>query len=218
MILSKETVDILKNFQTINPSILVRPGNVISTIAPSESMFARATVLETFPKQFCFYDLTRFLGLLSLADKSEIEFEDNYAIINQGYSKIKYTYCNPELITSPPDKSIVLPDEYCQFTLKADVLQNVIKAMSILGFNELWFSGEEGKLFVQTANSKNVSSDNYKTEIGDTDKTFNAIVEADKLKLLSNDYLVTVCQQGMIHLKSDNVDYWIALQEKSEFK
>ncbi len=222
MIISQHTFDVLENFQTINPSILIRPGNVIKTIASTESVFAEAVVPDTFPKEFCIYDVSRFLGLLSLNKDSDVSFFDNHLVITQGNSKIKYTYCNPQLIVSPPEKQIKVGETYVKFRLHNEVLKSAFKAMQILGYNELAFTGENGVLSITVLNTKNSSSDLYSTEIGETDKTFSAIIEADKLKIMKHDYEVAISEKSLCHLKSvveeNPTQYWIALSSKSEFR
>ena len=66
--LSNRTLDVLKNFSTINSNILVRPGNVINTISPIKNVMAEATVEENFDTEFGIWDLGKFLGTISLFD------------------------------------------------------------------------------------------------------------------------------------------------------
>ena len=65
MKLSKETIEVLKNFSGINQSIVVKEGNKLKTVNSLKNILAHATVEEDFPKEFAIYDLTRFLGLIS---------------------------------------------------------------------------------------------------------------------------------------------------------
>ena len=46
MKLSKDTLDVLKNFATINTNILVREGNSLSTISTGKNIFAKADITE----------------------------------------------------------------------------------------------------------------------------------------------------------------------------
>ena len=46
MKLSKDTLDTLKNFATINTNILVREGNTLSTISTGKNIFARSEIKE----------------------------------------------------------------------------------------------------------------------------------------------------------------------------
>ena len=66
MQISNETIQILKNFAMINPSIGFSPGNTLQTVAPSKTVMAKAKIKEEFPTTGAIYDLRRFLGVVSL--------------------------------------------------------------------------------------------------------------------------------------------------------
>lgn len=215
MKLSQQTISILQNFQTLNPSIVLTPGNVIKTM--TKTTVAKATVSDSFPMKVGIYDLSKFLGILSLDKESDIEFNEKYMIIKQGRSKVKYSYCETSLILHP-EKDVKAFDVYVKFDLTPDTLQGVTKAMAILGFSEIEIRGEDGRLFISAVNTKNTASDVFSTEIGEVDKEFSAIIEAEKLKLIPATYTVTLGNEGLSHFKSDSVEYWIALSAKSNFK
>ena len=50
MKLSKGTLDILKNFSNINPSITFKEGQELSTLSIQRNILSRAVVEEKFPK------------------------------------------------------------------------------------------------------------------------------------------------------------------------
>ena len=50
MKLSKGTLDILKNFSNINPSITFKEGQELSTLSIQKNILSRAVVEETFPR------------------------------------------------------------------------------------------------------------------------------------------------------------------------
>ena len=81
MILSKETIAILKNYSTNNQNIVFHPGNKISTISTEGNLVAYAEIKEEFPVKFGIYDLSEFLGLISLFENPDLEFSDKYVII-----------------------------------------------------------------------------------------------------------------------------------------
>ena len=82
MKLSNETLAILKNFSTINPSISFKKGNKLATVSSLHNIVAYADIEETIPVDFCIYDLNKFLSLISmLKGSSELEFDDNNVII-----------------------------------------------------------------------------------------------------------------------------------------
>lgn len=220
MKLANDTLQILQNFQTINQSIVIRPGNVLRTLSPSRTVCASATVSNDFPKEFAIYDISKFLGILSLNKDSDIEFYDKHMEIFHGKSKIKFAYCSPTLVVSPPEgKTLNITDSTIIFELTSDVLSKVMKAMQILGFKEFEISGDGQCLRVSAISSKDDSSNVFSTEIGETDKVFSAIIESDKMKLLPSNYTVTISDKDnkMAHFKCDTVEYWIALSVNSKF-
>ena len=76
--ITNNTLEILKNFASINSNILVKEGNVLSTISPVKNVMAEATITETFDTQFGIWDLNKFLGTVSLFDSPEFLFEENF--------------------------------------------------------------------------------------------------------------------------------------------
>ena len=61
MKLSDNTLSLLKNFSSINQSILFKKGNTLRTISVMKNILAEATVTEDFAKDFGVYDLNQFL-------------------------------------------------------------------------------------------------------------------------------------------------------------
>jgi hypothetical protein len=67
MKLSETTLNVLKNFSTINTGLQVKPGQVVRTISKQQNVLAKATVPETFDSEFVIYDLNRFLGVIDIS-------------------------------------------------------------------------------------------------------------------------------------------------------
>ena len=74
MKLSESTVEVLKNFSTINPSLVFKEGNLLRTVSPQKNILASSVVAESFPSDFAIYELNQFLGLNSLFDNGSIAF------------------------------------------------------------------------------------------------------------------------------------------------
>lgn len=218
MKLDTSTMTVLQNFQTINESIAINPGNEIRTISPTGTVVAKAKVKDTFPIPFAIYDVSRFLGIASLFKDADFDFADKHLTIKSGASKVKYVYCEPENIITPPKKQISLPSVDVEFDLKSSVFTSVMRGMQVLGYTELAIIGEKGKLTLSAISLKNKTSDVYSVEIGETDKEFNVIIEADKLKILPVDYHVQISKQGISYFKADTIEYWIAISAASKFK
>lgn len=129
MQLSDKTIALLKNFSSINQSILFKKGNHLRSISVMKNILAEATITETFPKDFGIYDLNQFLNGLNLHQTPELDFEnDKYVMIREGKSRSKYFFADPSVIVIPPDKEIVLPSEDVCFVLNTQQLDKLLKA------------------------------------------------------------------------------------------
>ena len=64
MKLSDKTINLLKNFSTINQSILFKQGSRLRTISVMKNILAEATITEELPQDFGIYDLGQFLNCL----------------------------------------------------------------------------------------------------------------------------------------------------------
>jgi hypothetical protein len=218
MQLDSRTTQILKNFASINPSIMFKPGNKLSTISAGKTVMARANINQEIPSPFAIYDLSRFLGTLSLFNEPTLSVQEKYMEISQGKRKINYTFTEPSLIVTPPDKEIKLPDPEVSFSITADELAEVMKALSVLSLPEIAVVGDGSRITVQAVDSKNPSGDNYSVDVGETSNTFRMIVRAENLKLLPGDYNVQISSKGLSHFSSGDVEYWIAVETNSTFE
>lgn len=214
---SQKTMKILKNFININQSILFKEGNELSTISPSKNIYAKAIIEETIPHDFAIYDLSRLLSVLSLFEEPDISVEDKHLVITKNYSKINFMFADIRTIIVPPNKPIKLPSVDVQFTLTPEMYSEYMKATQVLGLPELIVHGDGSKLSLRSRDTKNSTSNEYSVDIGDTDKRFEIIFNADNLKILSNTYEVMVSQKGFSLFKSDEVEYFIAIEEHSTF-
>ena len=142
MKLSKQTLAILKNFSTINQSIVIKPGNKIETISNVKDVFADATIEETFDKQVSIYDLNELLGVISLFEDPDITLEDDHMVLIQGKTKQKYFYADPTVITQPPEKGVTLPSEEIKLQIDRNTLGMIVRAASINNASDLTFTND----------------------------------------------------------------------------
>jgi len=77
MQISNQTIEVLKNFAMINPSIAFQSGNVLQTVATNKTIMAKAELADSFPSAGAIYDLSRFLGVVSLFETPEYEFTNH---------------------------------------------------------------------------------------------------------------------------------------------
>lgn len=215
---SERTLTILKSFSSINKSILMKEGNILKTVTPEKTLVATARIPDTIPSQACIYDLSRFLSILSLYKDPNVEFHDRYFTIASGKQRTKYVYADISMIHAAPEKDIKLPSADVIVDVSWEDMQSVIKAAGVLQFQEVAFVGQDGKIYLKAIDGNNENSDDYGVEIGTTSDTFKIIVKTDNLKLLPQDYKVTLCAKGISEFKSDDVTYFVAIDTKSTYK
>ena len=214
---SERTLTILKSFAGINKSILMREGSVLKTITPEKTLIAIANIPDEIPSEACIYDMSRFLSILSLYEDPDVEFNDKYFIISEGRRRTKYIYADISMIHTPPEKEISIPSEDVVVDVKWDDLQSVLKAAGVLQFSEFAFVGESGKCYLKAIDSSTENADDFDVEIGDTDDTFKIIIKTDNLKLLPQDYRVTLCSKGISEFRGKDVTYFVAIDSKSTY-
>jgi hypothetical protein len=215
---SERTLTILKSFSTINKSILMKEGNVLKTVTPEKTLIASATIPDSIPSQACVYDLSRFLSILGLYKDPDVEFHDKYFMIKDGKRKTKYVYADVSMIHAAPEKEIQLPSADVVVDVTWEDMQSVIKAAGVLQFSEVAFVGESGKIYLKAVDSANENSDDYGVEIGETSDEFKIVIKTDNLKLLPQDYKVTLCAKGISEFKSEGVTYYVAIDTKSTYR
>ena len=192
MKISNETLNVLKNFSTINSSLVVKSGSVIRTVSPVKNILAEYTCTETFEQDFALYDLNEFLGGLTLFKDPEFVFDNSsYLTIKSGRSKVKYFFSDPSLITSPSDKQIPMDGENVEFELGEEVLSSLLKAANVYQLKDLSLISDDGEINLVVRNKDNDTSNSFSAKVGETDKefVFNFKIENIKIKdCISNGY------------------------------
>ena len=219
MKLDPKTVNVLKNFCTINPSLLVKGGKILETMAPNKGIIAKAVVPDNFPKRFAIYNLTKVLGCMSLVNEPDFDFTEKCLKISSGnQTTINITYTDEASIITPPEKGLkdVVPAVSVKLTDGA--LREVIKAAGVLQLPEIAFIGNGSDISLQALNSKKPGSDSYSVVLGNTEKTFKAIFKVENMiKLMSNSYDVDISSKGFSHLIGPDIEYWVSVEHNSTF-
>lgn len=218
MKLSQRTILVLRNFSTINPSLIFKPGNTITTISQSKTVMARAVVDTEFESQFAIYDLAQFLSAVSMFEDPELTPTKTAMEIGTGRERIKYTFSEPSLILAAPEKEVKVPDPEVVFELKNDSLTRTLKALSVIGAPEIAVTGDGENVYIEALNTKDSSKSTYRVPVGETTKKFRFIFLAENIKLLPGDYNVSISSKGLSHFKGNDVEYWVAVEAHSTYE
>lgn len=217
---SDTTMTILKNFATINQSVIFKPGNQLRTVSPQKTIVAIATIDDEIPASACIYDISRFLSICNLYSEPEIKFEEKNFIISQGNNRqrTKYVFADPSMVIAPPEKDIKLSSEDVKVDVKWSDLDTVRKASGVLQLPEMAFVGDGGVCYLRAIDSNNPTADTFGIELGETNDTFQMIIKTEYFKLLPKDYKVTLSAKGISLFEADDIRYYIAVEAKSNYK
>lgn len=229
MNLSNDTLNVLKNFASINPNIVFQPGQKLKTISESKTIMARADIVEDMPKEFGIYDLNEFLSVFNLIENPVLEFEDKSVLVSteeggsqlSNQQKVRYYFSETDILTSPT-KDIQMPNAEIGVNLSEDILNQIRKAAAVLGHTELSLVGENGLVTASVVDTKDSTSNSYTIEL-DKDNAckndFNFIVSIPNLKLLPGDYFVSISSKLISNWTNSNypIEYFIALEKNSTF-
>jgi len=220
MKLSDKTVNILKNFSSINQSILFKEGNKLRTISVMKNILAEAEIDEDIPRDFGIYDLNQFLNGLNLHSSPDLDFDnEGYVVIKEGRSRSKYFFADKNVIVTPPDKDITLPSEDVVFDLDTQQLDKLLKAAAVYQVPDLSVVGETGVVKVVVRDKKNDTSNNFQIVVGETTSEFFFNFKVENIKIIPGTYEVAVSQKLLAKFTNKNYDlqYYIALEPDSTF-
>ena len=224
MNLSNETVSVLKNFATINQNLVIKTGSSISTMSAMKNIVASAEVKEVFPTEFAIYDLNEFLAALSLFEKPSLDFKNDFVVMTENNTALKYWYSDPSVVTTVT-KEITMPECEVNFSFANDLLSNVQKAAAVIGVPDMLLEGtDSGVASLKVTDKKNATANDYavKIDVNNQDGKnlpYKFWFKVENLKLLSGTYDVAISSKNISHFVNANVDiqYWIALEPESKY-
>lgn len=216
MRISARTVQILKNFSTINQSLWFKQGNTIKTVSPVKTVMCKATIAETFDREFGIYDLSKFLGVLSIFNDPDITITNSYVSMRDHSQKVDFTHVSKDIVDNDVDKmyekEVVLPSTEIEFDLTTEQQQQMVRALSVLQLPHIAVCGENGKLLYKGIDCNNTSANKYEIEVGTTSSDFQIVFKSENMKLISSDYKVIISSKGIGQFTANDIQYWIAAE------
>jgi hypothetical protein len=209
--LSPATIEILKNFATINQSLLFQPTNKLVTRSVKKHTLAECEVAETFPRKFLIYDLNQFLAVIGQFDRPTLNFDQNDkgVVISDasGGLAVNYYYGDDSLGFAPdPRKKVALPSTEVEFKLTEAQFKAISSMARTLGTPELALESDGTTLTLSTFDSKNSASNTTKLELGEAPAaSFSFVWKIENLKLVTGTYNVAVSKQGLSRFKHEVV-------------
>ena len=237
--LSKSTIDLLRNFSTINKSILIQEGSYIQTMSVNKNIIGMGKIKEFIPCNMAIYDLPLFLGALSLFKKPWLNFPDDKKVIifdEETKGKTVFYYSDPEIIVTPPEFNKDLPEQELMFNLPQSDLTQLMQAAKVYGVEDLCINGYKGEYSICVRDNKNKTSnvfslplkkvnffqglqtdgeEEYKLTAERT--TFCFCFKVENLKLQDASYHVVISNRNIANFNSmthSELNYFVAMEPK----
>lgn len=217
MKLSDNTLNVLKNFATINQGLVIRPGSILRTINSNRNILAEATVEEEFPMEFGIYDLNKILSVLTHSKVAvNVEFEKE-SLVFESVGKVRVRHSPVGLIVAPPNKSINIPSYDVEFKLSADILNWINNTASILKAPNIVVKSDGGDISVLAMDVKGKIVDDASVKVeGKSHSAFQAVFLIENLKMMNGGYTVELSSSGVAKFShaEKKLVYWISTEKK----
>ena len=224
MKLSEHTIEVLKNFATINQNLVIKEGSTLTTMSAMKNIVAKADVEESFDKEVAIYDLNEFLASISLFTSPILEFNDGFVTIkeeNSPKNSLKYFYSDPSVVTSPK-KTITMQSKEVEFTLNGENLNKLKRAAGVIQAPDLVLEKKDADVFLTVKDKKNDTANTFSIDVDTKTEgsNFKFFYKVENLKVMEGNYDVEISSKNISHLKSTNkdVEYWVALEPESSYE
>lgn len=217
MKLEQNTIKVLKNFATINSNLLVREGNVLSTVSNKKNVFSRAVLTQNFDKEFAIYDLNNLLAVLSVVQDADIHLGDDFLTVKDSGTALVYRYADKNIIVSPPDKNIEV-DRFTSFEITEAQLEKIMRSAAVLAAPSLTIASDGEKIVGKVSDPDVPTSNSFTMDLGVATEKFTAVLNIENLKLIPGDYTVGVSKKKVLHFSNKNcaIEYWLATEKGTE--
>ena len=224
MKLSEHTIEVLKNFASINQNLVIKEGSTLTTMSAMKNIVAKADVEESFDKEVAIYDLNEFLASISLFTSPILEFNEGFVTIkeeNSPKNSLKYFYSDPSVVTSP-NKTITMPSKEVSFTLNGENLNKLKRAAGVIQAPDLVLEKKDADVFLTVNVKKNDTANTFSIDVDTKTEgsNFKFFYKVENLKVMEGNYDVEISSKNISHLKSTNkdVEYWVALEPESSYE
>lgn len=215
--LSDRTLQLLGNFETISPSIVLTPGKKLRTVNDSNTVIAIADIEEEFPFEFPILDLTKLLAIHRLPGfkNGKMDFGQDHLLLKGENSQLQFWRSAKELTTVPSDE-IELTNIDFEASVTPEKMKELTRACSTLGHKTVRLVAENGKTRLVGTTTSIDNSNDYTVELGETTlPDFATPVDVVNLKMIEGNYIVRACAElQLIHFQSvdGTINYYVGIQ------
>lgn len=225
MKISQNTIDIFKNYATINSMMKIDEGSILRTIAQTKTIMAIANIPEVFPREVNIYDLNIFLGTLALFDEPDIDFKEKFMVISEGKEKsksitTKYFYAHANVMTGAQSKDIKMPQAFISFKFDKNDYDKLVKASATLTLDDFAVESDGERISLSVFDKKNNKGTNrFSIDVGEGNgDKYQMIIKVKNLKMIPGTYDVQIAEKAISQFKNvdKDISYFIALDSASK--
>lgn len=223
MKISSNTLEVLKNFSSINNSLRVKPGNVINTSdrGNGTTIVAEAKIEDEFPQEFRVYDLMQFFNTIRMLPEAHLEFENDKLVkirSEDNTQEFRYQLASPEIVDNAKKINDSSVNYVISFEMSHETLSKLNKAANVGNLDTLFVEsdGNEVKLVLRNVETGMKNEFSVKVSKGDGTK-YSMAIKVDQLnKIIPGDYDVQIDNVKLSKLSNKDYDltYWILLDKK----
>jgi hypothetical protein len=229
---SNKTIEVLKNFSTMNPGILFRPGTTLRTIGTSKNLLAKYVSEDVITDEFGIYDLSTFCNTLSFYPDHELEFNgSNKMTIHRGDKRARGVYglTAASNIEVAPEKDLSMPESKMKYELSREDLEWMLRVAACSSLTHIGFVSDGTKCKIVSKDMKNGSSDTNSNanelDLGTgSGEKYAMMFKTENIKMLPGTYIIdigfdTATGTGVAHFKNKDIllEYWAAIEAGSSY-
>ena len=220
MKLSKSTINVLKNFSVVNPSILLRQGNLVMTKAINGVTYAECNIDDVITDEMGIYDLNGFLAVLNqLGEDSDITVDNVNEAINVRNKRVVVSIplSDASSIVSPK-KQLVMKATDVIFELTGEQLDEISKLARVVKGDSIAITNENGRIKIDCFSSEDDAEKTlFSIDIAEYDGSnkFRFVLLLCNMKIIPDTYKVMVNAAGAVQFESEKIKYVVVLQAKT---
>lgn len=231
MIISDRTVALLKNFASINPSIVLKPGKQLSTLSEDGMVYAEAEISEEFPTEIGVHQIKKLVDIFTMDKKQPptVEWNETEALIKCGMAETKFVYDDPTLIKYP--KAALKESDYlAKFSVEWEDLKKFVKMVVSMKLEKVVIGFDGQQAYLAAINPENPTANAVSFVLGEEQTNivkrycvdrgisdFRYLVSTLNVKrLYASDYLIFIYDNRRVDFKNlDGIRYVMVASKDS---
>lgn len=205
--LNDATVEILKNFASINNQVVFKEGHAQRACNDTRNFIADVELTDALPQECALYELNRLLGIIDTCKTDKlpmINFGSSSLIVKHDHGSVTIPYAHADVVAAPPAVQFHLKKPIASFDLPQELWQRIKRTAAVLQTTALHIIvNAQGELVLKLVNEKDKGGDAMGSASYNMPNTVvtEAVentwaVKFDALELLPGNYTVEVGEVG----------------------